>query len=46
MQNPLLNSNKGASDGQYFSSLPTVVLETIKQCGVTFYSEEELLLYA
>ena len=45
MQNPLLNSNKGASDGQYFSSLPPVVQATIKQCGVKF-SSEELRSYA
>ena len=46
MQNPLLNSNKGASDGQYFSSLPPVVQATIKQCGVKFSSEEGLRSYA
>ncbi len=46
MQNPLLNNNQNASDGQYFSSLPPVVQATIKQCGIQFSSEEELRGYA
>ena len=46
MQNPLLNSSQGASDRQYFSSLPPVVQATIKQCGVKFSTAEELRSYA
>lgn len=46
MQNPLLNNSRNISDGPYFSSLPPVVQATIKQCGVSFSSEEELRGYA